>query len=481
MEERRLKNILSHLSPCSSPLGNSAVLNVINKAEVLERREKNHVLIPDNVQWNPQHFVEEQKAYRSLFKSRSSSNISESRQSGFVEETFMRGACSHPTTPSSQGADPKLKAESQCKQTDFFSPSFKHITGNPSPKELPSHSFIPHSELTTQKCGCLRSKSFSSEVEGDSLCLHTNDRGATLRRNVRGYSLDTTGLTASDFSRVQSSSRTQLEHVCSLPDAKLFELEAQCKSFNSNKVIVDNFQAGEVNHRLGITDDRKFFRDQAQRVMASELRAEGNHDKNVSGEHQTSTEALNILQSSAENLLACRDMHMLDSQPVDAAGSMTLSRNNAMTGQRRRIVEDCIFCLIIQGQSPAFKLYEDEMCVCILDVHPLTHGHSLLIPKAHFPSLELTPPEVAAAMCATVPFISMAIMEATNCDSFNLLVNSGKAAGQVVFHTHFHIIPRRSGDNLWRSEDDCRRALPVGHETALLVQQIRHNLSNKCL
>lgn len=449
MEERRLKNILSHLSPCfSSPLGNS---NIINKAEVLERREKSHVVIRDSVQWNPQHFAEEQKTYGSLSKSRSSSNIFESRQPGFVKETFMRGSRSHPTTPSSQGADPELKAESQ---NHFLSASFKQITGNPAPKELPSHSFVPNSDLTTQKCGCLlRSKSFSSEVEGDSLCMHMNDREATLRTNVQGYSFDTTGLTDSEFRRVQSSRSTQFEHVCSLPDANIFELEEQCESFNSNKVIV---------------------------------RAEGDCDKNVGGEQQTSTEAQDILQSLAEqNPLARRDIHMLDSQPVevgiDTSGSMSLTRNNAMTGQRRRIVEDCIFCLIIQGQSPAFKIYEDEMCVCILDVHPLTHGHSLLIPKAHFPSLELTPPEVAAAMCATVPFISMAIMQATNCDSFNLLVNSGKAAGQVVFHTHFHIIPRRSGDNLWRSEDDSRRALPVGHETALLVQQIRHNLSNKCL
>ncbi|KAH7283947.1 hypothetical protein KP509_34G031900 [Ceratopteris richardii] len=82
-------------------------------------------------------------------------------------------------------------------------------------------------------------------------------------------------------------------------------------------------------------------------------------------------------------------------------------------------------------------------------------------------------------MCATVPVLSMAIMKATNCDSFNLLVNSGKAAGQVVFHTHFHIIPRRNGDNLWRSEDGSRRSLPIGHETAILVQNIRRSLSSK--
>ncbi|XP_059434957.1 adenylylsulfatase HINT3 isoform X2 [Corylus avellana] len=96
---------------------------------------------------------------------------------------------------------------------------------------------------------------------------------------------------------------------------------------------------------------------------------------------------------------------------------------------------DCVFCKIIRGESPALKLYEDDACLCILDTNPLSHGHSLIIPKSHFPSLGATPPSVVAAMCSKVPFISDAIMKATNCDSFNLVVNNGAAAGQVIFHS----------------------------------------------
>ncbi|ONK57943.1 uncharacterized protein A4U43_C09F5870 [Asparagus officinalis] len=62
--------------------------------------------------------------------------------------------------------------------------------------------------------------------------------------------------------------------------------------------------------------------------------------------------------------------------------------------------------------------------------------------------------QVVAAMCSKVPFLSNAIMKATQSDSFNLLVNNGLAAGQVIFHTHFHIIPRKTGDKLWPSEDE---------------------------
>ncbi|GFQ00127.1 uncharacterized hit-like protein rv1262c [Phtheirospermum japonicum] len=76
---------------------------------------------------------------------------------------------------------------------------------------------------------------------------------------------------------------------------------------------------------------------------------------------------------------------------------------------------DCVFCKIIRGQAPALKLYEDDECLCILDSYPLCHGHSLIIPKCHFPSLDATPPPIIGAMCSKVPLISNAVMEATGC------------------------------------------------------------------
>ncbi|KAG1331318.1 adenylylsulfatase HINT3 [Cocos nucifera] len=137
----------------------------------------------------------------------------------------------------------------------------------------------------------------------------------------------------------------------------------------------------------------------------------------------------------------------------------------------------CVFCEIIRGESPAFKLYEDDVCLCILDSNPLSCGHSLIIPKSHFPSLEATSPPVIAAMCSKIPFLSNAIMKATQCDSFNLLVNNGSAAGQVIFHTHFHIIPRKAGDHLWSSESCRRQPLKWNQETVDLVNCIQERLS----
>ncbi|XP_027335336.1 adenylylsulfatase HINT3 [Abrus precatorius] len=137
---------------------------------------------------------------------------------------------------------------------------------------------------------------------------------------------------------------------------------------------------------------------------------------------------------------------------------------SASDTQNDNFQEDCVFCKIIRGQSPALKLYEDDMCLCILDTNPLSLGHSLIIPKSHFPSLDATPSSVVAAMCSKVPFISNAIMKATGCNSFNLLVNSGAAAGQVIYHTHIHIIPRKASDCLWASESLLRRPLNLDDE-----------------
>ncbi|XP_048504199.1 adenylylsulfatase HINT3 isoform X2 [Beta vulgaris subsp. vulgaris] len=143
---------------------------------------------------------------------------------------------------------------------------------------------------------------------------------------------------------------------------------------------------------------------------------------------------------------------------IDSHNTQIVSTSNCSSDSTRDLVEnpnfqkDCVFCKIIQGNSPAFKIYEDDMCLCILDTSPLSRGHSLLIPKHHFCALDATPPSVIAAMCSKIPFISNAIKKATGCDSFNLLVNNGAAAGQVIFHTHIHIIPRKTHDRLWASE-----------------------------
>ncbi|XVF32094.1 hypothetical protein REPUB_Repub17cG0052500 [Reevesia pubescens] len=162
---------------------------------------------------------------------------------------------------------------------------------------------------------------------------------------------------------------------------------------------------------------------------------------------------------------------------VSASGCSS-ERQSVLDSNKETFRNDCVFCQIIRGESPALKLYEDDMCLCILDTRPLSRGHSLIIPKSHFSSLNTTPPSVVATMCSKVPFISNAIMKATGSDSFNLLVNNGAAAGQVIFHTHIHIIPRKARDCLWTSESLHRRPLKLDQETSGFANHVRELLLN---
>ncbi|PVH61567.1 hypothetical protein PAHAL_3G063500 [Panicum hallii] len=98
--------------------------------------------------------------------------------------------------------------------------------------------------------------------------------------------------------------------------------------------------------------------------------------------------------------------------------------------------EYCVFCNIIAGAAPAFKLYEDDECVCILDAKPLTPGHSLIIPKSHYPSLQTTPPTVLAAICSKLPLLGTAIMKATQCGRCIQCANQQWREGRAGYFSH---------------------------------------------
>ena len=107
---------------------------------------------------------------------------------------------------------------------------------------------------------------------------------------------------------------------------------------------------------------------------------------------------------------------------------------------------DCIFCGIIEKKSEAEILFEDEDLISILDIRPLNYGHSLVIPKAHYENFISVPDEAHKKLITGVKRISQALVESLQPDGFNIIVNSGTAAGQTVFHFHYHIIPRFADD-----------------------------------
>ncbi|MBM3569577.1 MAG: HIT family protein [Alphaproteobacteria bacterium] len=106
----------------------------------------------------------------------------------------------------------------------------------------------------------------------------------------------------------------------------------------------------------------------------------------------------------------------------------------------------CIFCRIVAGEIPAFKLYEDSATLAFMDIAPLNPGHCLVISKAHAPDLYSSDPADLAATVATTQRVARAVKAALAPDGLNLLQANGKGAAQSVLHFHIHILPRRMGD-----------------------------------
>ena len=111
------------------------------------------------------------------------------------------------------------------------------------------------------------------------------------------------------------------------------------------------------------------------------------------------------------------------------------------------MVSDCIFCKIVAGDIPASKVYEDEYFLAFLDISQVTPGHTLVIPKKHARNLlEMTPDETAA-LFNVVSRVTKKVESATQPQGMNIISNMEEIAGQSVFHTHVHILPRYSQDD----------------------------------
>jgi histidine triad (HIT) family protein len=107
---------------------------------------------------------------------------------------------------------------------------------------------------------------------------------------------------------------------------------------------------------------------------------------------------------------------------------------------------NCIFCKIIAGEIPAEKVFEDEHAYAFLDIHPVNKGHTLVVPKTHAENMYDISPENFCTLMETVRKLSPIVKKAVSADGINIGINNGGAAGQIIFHTHVHIIPRYGND-----------------------------------
>lgn len=108
--------------------------------------------------------------------------------------------------------------------------------------------------------------------------------------------------------------------------------------------------------------------------------------------------------------------------------------------------QSCRFCNLIHGAGEVSMCFEDADVVAFMDIQPVNTGHVLVVPREHFESLDDIPAAVALRVYEVAMQLAPVVKHVAGADGMNVIMNSGAAAGQTVFHYHVHVIPRCAGD-----------------------------------
>ncbi|MCK5850315.1 MAG: HIT family protein [Kiritimatiellae bacterium] len=133
---------------------------------------------------------------------------------------------------------------------------------------------------------------------------------------------------------------------------------------------------------------------------------------------------------------------------------------------------DCIFCKICAGELPATKVYEDQDVIAFMDIAPVSKGHTLVIPKEHSDPITGTSDETLAKLIAVAKKMVEAQIRGLDADGVNVAQANGKAAGQMIPHIHFHIIPR------YNSDENTKNWIPIKYETMDEVREFANKIKN---
>ncbi|HJR65085.1 MAG TPA: HIT family protein [Gemmatimonadaceae bacterium] len=109
-------------------------------------------------------------------------------------------------------------------------------------------------------------------------------------------------------------------------------------------------------------------------------------------------------------------------------------------------VTHCIFCDIVKGAAEVSVCYEDTESIAFMDIQPVNAGHVLVVSRQHFESFLDLPKSLGTHLFEVAMELAPAIRKVSGADGMNVIVSSGAAAGQDVYHFHIHLIPRRQGD-----------------------------------
>ncbi|MHA1988606.1 MAG: HIT family protein [Promethearchaeota archaeon] len=112
--------------------------------------------------------------------------------------------------------------------------------------------------------------------------------------------------------------------------------------------------------------------------------------------------------------------------------------------------KECLFCKIIEKEVPSKVIHEDEKTLGFLDIFPISKGHTIVIPKNHYSTIEDIPAHVLSEVYKTVKELATRIHEKLRIEGYNILQNNFPASGQIIKHFHVHIIPRSIDDNKFK-------------------------------
>jgi histidine triad (HIT) family protein len=134
------------------------------------------------------------------------------------------------------------------------------------------------------------------------------------------------------------------------------------------------------------------------------------------------------------------------------------------------LAEQCVFCRIVRKELSASHVYEDDRTIAFLDFKPINEGHTLVVPRKHYENIHEISDEDVAYLFKTVKKVASVVKKGLNADGISIFQNNGRAAGQVVFHIHVHVIPR-FGEQKMRQRQNATK-----EELDEVAERIRQHL-----
>lgn len=140
-----------------------------------------------------------------------------------------------------------------------------------------------------------------------------------------------------------------------------------------------------------------------------------------------------------------------------------------------RVELDCVFCKILSGEFECSKIYEDNLILAFMDIHPVNEGHILIIPKRHVELATDIDDETSGKMFVLAKKINIALRKSgVKLEGINYFLADGEAAGQEVFHAHLHVFPRFKNDGFGlKFHEDYRKKLPTRNTLDKFAENIR--------